>query len=183
MQTHGRDAVVADLDAELAELSDVVAELVDLATDVRGAEEVAPLTLSEVAGPVVERARRRTDRSIEIDGRRSAVLEARPEAIARALRNLIDNAAKFSPAGSPIRVEIDGGRVTVHDRGPGVPEAERERIFDRFHRAESSRALPGSGLGLAIVRQVVEAHGGEVFAAPSPDGGAAIGFVIPTVDD
>ncbi len=177
-----RDEVVADLDAELGELSDLVSELVDLATDMRENEDVAPLTLVEVAGPVVERARRRTNRPIEIVTVREVVLEGRPEAIGRGVRNLIDNAAKFSPAGTPIRVLIDGGRLTVHDQGPGVPEGERERIFDRFHRVESSRTLPGSGLGLAIVRQVADAHGGSVFADDSPDGGAAIGFVLPTVD-
>ena len=182
LSAEDRDAVVADLDAELGELSELVVELVDLATDVRSDEELAPLTLGEIAEPVVDRARRRTDRSIEIDAGRRVVLEGRPEALARAIRNLVDNAAKFSPPGSPIRVEISGGRVTVHDRGPGVREADRERIFDRFHRGESSRSLPGSGLGLAIVREVVDAHGGEVFAGPSPDGGAAIGFTIPTVD-
>ena len=90
--------------------------------------------------------------------------------------------AKFSPADSPIRIEIDGGALTVHDRGPGVPESDREKIFDRFHRVEASRTMPGSGLGLAIVHQVVDAHDGTVNAAESPDGGAAIGFRIPTVD-
>jgi len=177
-----RDALVSDLDAELGELSDLVAELVDLATDVRSAEDLAPTTLTEIAEPVVERARRRTDREITIRTDRSVVLEARPEALARAVRNLIDNAAKFSPAGTPIVVEVDAGRITVHDDGPGVPEAERDQIFDRFHRVEASRTLPGSGLGLAIVRQVVEAHGGQVFAGPSTNGGAAIGFSLPTVD-
>jgi two-component system sensor histidine kinase MprB len=177
-----RDAVVSDLDAELGELSDLVAELVDLATDVRDEEDLAPLTLSEVAGPVVERARRRTGREIDVVTARAVVVEARPDAIARAIRNLVDNAAKFSPPGSPIRVEVDGGRLTVLDHGPGIPAEDRDRIFDRFHRLESSRTLPGSGLGLAIVRQVADAHGGSVFAGPSPDGGAAIGFVIPTVD-
>jgi two-component system sensor histidine kinase MprB len=177
-----REALVADLDAELGELSDLVVELVDLATDVRSGEELAPVTLTEIAEPVVERARRRTEREIVVETDRVVVLEARPEAVARAIRNLVDNAAKFSPPGSLIRVHISGGRLTVHDVGPGVPEDEQERIFDRFHRVESSRTLPGSGLGLAIVRQVVEAHGGEVFAGPSPDGGAAIGFSIPTVD-
>jgi len=182
LSSEDRDAVVSDLDAELGELSDLVAELVDLATDVRSGEDLAPLTLTEVAEPVVERARRRTGREITVETARTVVLEARPESVARAIRNLIDNAAKFSPDGTPIRVEIGGGRLTVHDQGPGVPEEERERIFDRFHRLEASRTMPGSGLGLAIVRQVVEAHGGEVFAGPSPDGGAAIGFSIPTID-
>ena len=177
-----RAALVDDLDVELSELSDLVTELVDLATDVRADEDLAPLTLAEVAGPVVERARRRSERSIEIDERRSMVLEGRPEALARAVKNLVDNAAKFSPAGSPIRVEIDGGVLTVHDQGPGIPVSEWSSVFERFHRVESSRTLPGSGLGLAIVRQVVEAHDGTVFAAASPDGGAAVGFRLPTVD-
>lgn len=177
-----RAAVVADVDAELGELSELVAELVDLAADVRDDEPTAPVTLEEIAVPVVERARRRTDREITIDTVRSVVLEARPEALGRAIRNLVDNAAKFSPPGAPIRVEIDGGVLTVHDAGPGVPEAERARIFDRFHRLESSRSLPGSGLGLAIVRQVVEAHDGTVVVGESPTGGAAIGFRLPTID-
>jgi two-component system, OmpR family, sensor histidine kinase MprB len=177
-----RAALVDDLDAELGELSDLFAELVDLAGDVRNDEELAPVTLAEVAEPVVERAVRRTERSIAIEKGRTIVLEARPDALARAIRNLIDNAAKFSPAGTSIRVVIDGGRLAVHDRGPGIPEGERAAVFDRFHRVESSRTLPGSGLGLAIVRQVAEAHGGTVFVEESPDGGAAVGFVLPTVD-
>ena len=182
LSNEDRDAVVSDLDAELGELSELVTELVDLATDVRGDEDLAPLSLTEVAAPVVERARRRTGREIEVVTAGAVVVEARPDAMARAIRNLVDNAAKFSPAGSPIRVEVDGGRLTVHDRGTGIPPEDRDRIFDRFHRLESSRTLPGSGLGLAIVRQVVDAHGGSVFAGASPDGGAAIGFTIPTVD-
>ncbi|MDW3217030.1 MAG: HAMP domain-containing sensor histidine kinase [Acidimicrobiales bacterium] len=182
LSSDDRAAVVADIDAELGELSDLVAELVDLAADVRADEPVALLTLDEVAAPVVERARRRTEREITVEVARSVVMEARPDALARAIRNLIDNAAKFSPPGTPIRVEIDGGSLTVHDAGPGVPPADRERIFDRFHRVESSRTLPGSGLGLAIVRQVAEAHDGTVVATDSPDGGAAIGFRLPTID-
>jgi two-component system, OmpR family, sensor histidine kinase MprB len=177
-----RSALVDDLDAELGELSDLFAELVDLATDVRDDEDLAPLTLAEVAEPVVERAIRRTERVIELEKGRTIVLEGRPDALARAIRNLIDNAAKFSPAGTPIRVEITGGRLAVHDQGPGIAEDEREAVFERFHRVESNRSLPGSGLGLAIVRQVAEAHGGSVFVEDSPDGGAAVGFRLPTVD-
>ncbi len=182
LSAEDREAVVADIDAELGELTDLVAELVEFAADVRDDEPASPLTLADVAEPVVERARRRTDREITVEVARTVVLEARPEALARAIRNLIDNAAKFSPADSPIRIEIDGGALTVHDRGPGVPESDREKIFDRFHRVEASRTMPGSGLGLAIVHQVVDAHDGTVNAAESPDGGAAIGFRIPTVD-
>ncbi|MDE0065614.1 MAG: HAMP domain-containing sensor histidine kinase [Acidimicrobiaceae bacterium] len=175
-------AIIGDLDAELSELSDLVAELVELAVDVRTDEDPVPLTLEEIALPVVDRARRRTERHIEVSIERSLMLDARPEALARAMRNLVDNAAKFSPAGSAIRVVVDGGMFAVHDQGPGIPEAQRKVVFARFHRLEPSQALPGSGLGLAIVGDVVEVHGGSVFVTDSPEGGAAVGFRLPTID-
>jgi len=177
------DAVLGDIHAELGELTDLVAELVDLAADVREDEPLAPVQLAELAEPVVERARRRTGRTIEFDAHRGAAVEGRPESLSRAIRNLIDNAAKFSPSESVIRVVIDGGTVSVHDSGPGIPVDQRERIFDRFYRVESTRTLPGSGLGLAIVSQVAEVHDGSVFATDSPEGGATVGFRVPTVDD
>ena len=178
-----RTAIIDDIHAEIAELGDLVAELVDLATDVRADEDPAPVELAELAAPIVERQARRTERTIELDVRRRAVIEARPQAVSRAIRNLVENATKFSPDGTSITVIVDGGAVTVLDAGPGIPEADRSRVFDRFHRVEATRTMPGSGLGLAIVRQVAEAHGGSVSATEAPGGGAAVGFVLPTVDD
>lgn len=178
-----RAEILGDVHAELGELTELVTELVDLATDVRDDEDPVPLELADLVAPIAERSGRRTSRQVDVTVRSRAVVEARPAATSRAIRNLIDNAAKFSPAGSPIRVEIDGGAVTVHDQGPGIAESERERIFDRFHRVEATRTLPGSGLGLAIVKQVAEAHGGQASMAPSPDGGSAFTLQIPTVDD
>jgi len=175
-------AVVSDIDAELGELTELVTELVDLASDLRDDEDLQLVSLAELAGPVAERTQRRTGRAIEVRVLRSEVVEGRPEALSRAIRNLIDNAAKFSPDRSAVVVEVDGGAVTVHDSGPGIPLGERVRVFDRFHRVESTRSMPGSGLGLAIVRQVAESHGGRVAAGDSPLGGAAVGFEIPTVD-
>ena len=174
--------ILDDVDAELSELSDLVAELVDLAADIRTDEEPELIEMAEVVEAVAERARRRSGRDVTVRVERSRPLEARPEALARAVRNLVDNAIKFSEDG-PIEVVVDGGAVTVHDAGPGVPEADRERIFERFHRLEADRGRPGSGLGLAIVRQVAEAHGGRVFATASPLGGAAVGLRIPEIDD
>ena len=75
------------------------------------------------------------------------------------------------------------GAVTVFDVGPGIPEADQSRIFDRFHLVEATRTMPGSGLGLAIVKQVAEAHGEFVSATEVPGGGAAVGLVLPAVDD
>lgn len=178
-----RQAIVDDIGAEVGELSDLVAELVDLATDVREDEDPVPVELAELTGPIVDRQARRTERAVELDVRSRAVVEARPQAVGRAIRNLVENAAKFSPAGSPITVVVDGGSVTVLDDGPGIPAEDRAKVFDRFHRVEATRTMPGSGLGLAIVKQVAEAHGGTVSAGESPSGGAAVGFTIPTVDD
>ena len=83
-------------------------------------------------------------------------------------RNLIDNAIKFSPSGAPIAIQIfrDSGRpgFSVADRGPGIPRAERDRIFQRFYQVDRSRskARPGSGLGLAIVKHIAQLHGASV---------------------
>ena len=176
-----RAAVLDDVDAELGELTDLVTELVDLAADIQADEQLQLIDLTEVVKPVAQRARRRSGRDIIVRVERAVPVEGRPEALARAVRNLVDNAVKFSGEG-PIEVVVDGGAVTVHDSGPGVPESDRARIFERFYRMEPDRDQPGSGLGLAIVRQVAEVHGGEVRAGESPLGGAAIGLRIPEID-
>lgn len=177
-----RDAVLDDVDAELRELTDLVTELVDLAADIQADEQLQLVNLAEVIEPVAQRARRRSGRDIIVRVERGVPVEGRPEALARAVRNLVDNAVKFSAQG-PVEVVVDGGSVTVHDAGPGVPAADRERIFERFHRLETDRDRPGSGLGLAIVRQVAEVHGGEVTVQESPLGGAAFTLRIPEIDD
>ncbi len=177
-----RAAVLDDVDAELGELTDLVTELVDLAADVQAHEELQLIDLSEVAETVLERARRRSGRDIALRVERGVPVEGRPEALARAVRNLVDNAVKFS-AGGPVEVVVDGGSLGVHDAGPGIPDGDRERVFERFHRLEADRDQPGSGLGLAIVRHVAEAHGGTVWAGDSPLGGAAVGLTIPELDD
>lgn len=100
----------------------------------------------------------------------------------RALRNLVENAVAYADA--PIlRIERTESEVQVHvdDAGPGVPEAERERIFEPFHRVEGSRARAtgGTGLGLAIVRRVAERHGGSATCSESPEGGARFTLRLP----
>jgi two-component system sensor histidine kinase MprB len=101
----------------------------------------------------------------------------------RAVLNLLDNAAKWSPPGETVGVDVrrrNGvARVTVADRGPGVPEADLERVFERFHRTAEARALPGSGLGLAIVRQVVTSHGGRAWLARRDGGGTEACIELP----
>jgi len=174
-----RDQIVDDAVLEVEELSALVAELVDLATDARRAtEDWREVPLEDV----VERAAERTRRH----HRREVVLELEPTTVRgsaalleRAVTNLLDNAAKWSPPDGRVRVVLADRRLRVLDDGPGVTDADRERLWDRFWRAEGGQDVPGSGLGLAIVREVVEAHGGTVHAANRPEGGLDIGFTLP----
>jgi two-component system sensor histidine kinase MprB len=94
-----------------------------------------------------------------------------PATIERAVVNLLDNAAKWSPLGAEVDVEVRGSQLVVRDHGPGIPDEDLPYVFDRFYRARAARGLPGSGLGLAIVRQVAESHGGEVVAEHAEGGG------------
>ncbi len=104
------------------------------------------------------------------------------KALAEALYNLLDNAVKYSPTGSPIRLAAlhanAATRISVEDEGRGIRASERERIFEKFHRGD--RSVKGFGLGLAIVRGIVEAHGGRVFVEDGSNGGAR--FVIELKD-
>lgn len=109
-----------------------------------------------------------------------------PGALTRVLRNLADNAAAHAASRVRIALSAAGGRavVEVGDDGPGIPEAERDRVFDRFVRLDASRGRTtgGSGLGLAIVRELVAAHGGTVRAEAAPSGGALFRVELPLAD-
>lgn len=108
--------------------------------------------------------------------------------VEQAMINLIDNALKYSAAGTPIDVAVraDGGEVVfeVRDRGRGIPAGEERRIFERFYRCAregtEGERIEGAGLGLAVVRAVAQAHGGRVEAETRPGGGARIALRIPS---
>lgn len=103
--------------------------------------------------------------------------------IERVLCNLLENATKYTPAGSRITIaaEVNGSNlaVSVYDNGPGLPVGKEESIFEKFTRGEKESATTGVGLGLAICRAIVQAHGGQIRARKSPEGGASIRFTIP----
>jgi two-component system sensor histidine kinase MprB len=176
-----RASMIDAAHSEVAELSTLVAEVVDLATDRYEEEEATDVRLSEVAEDIAERARRRNGREVIIDDDGSVVTVKR-DAIERAINNIVANADKWTPEGEPIIVGIEAGGVTVTDSGPGFDERDVDHVFERFYRSSEARSIPGSGLGLSIVAQIVEDHGGTVFAHNRSEGTGAVGGFTLTVD-
>ena len=170
-----------DVRGQIEELSALVGDLVELARDEPTTHVVAEVDLAEVVERAVTRVRRRAHGvafDVELD---PWPVIGDASTLERAVTNLLDNAGKWSPAEGTVTVRLAGGVLTVDDEGSGIAEADRPHVFERFYRAEESRAMPGSGLGLAIVRQVVDRHGGLVEASQSPAGGARFSLWIPGV--
>ncbi|MGZ8745089.1 MAG: ATP-binding protein, partial [Nocardioides sp.] len=179
LSERARAELLDDVRAQIEELTTLVGDLVELARD----EPMSPIVVTVELHEVLEAAGAR--------GRRPAPgvtfrLEADPwyvegeaGAIERALTNLLDNAAKWSPPGGTVIVSLAGGVVTIDDEGSGIDDADLPHVFERFYRASESRAMPGSGLGLAIVAQVAERHSGTVVAGRSPSGGTRVTFALP----
>jgi len=156
-----------DLLSQLRELTRLVGDLVELARERPPESDLEQIDLADLVAGCVERARLRG--SFECSLRPCAVRADRAR-LERAVTNLLDNARKWSPPGGTVHVAVADGELVVRDEGPGIDDADRPYVFDRFYRSAESRRLPGSGLGLAIVRQVAEMHGGAAWAAP-PRGG------------
>jgi two-component system sensor histidine kinase MprB len=166
-----RERLLTDVVEQLTEMTTLIAELIDLARGEQQTEEPEEVRLDLVASEAVERARRnRPAVTFSTDFQESTV-QGVHSTIERAVANLLDNAAKWSPPGAEVEVAVRDGAVTVRDHGPGIDEEDLPHVFDRFYRSRSARGRPGSGLGLAIVRQVAVAHGGEVIAEQADGGG------------
>ncbi|HEX6678730.1 MAG TPA: HAMP domain-containing sensor histidine kinase [Actinomycetes bacterium] len=182
LEAGARERLLGDLDGELRELSGLVDELVALAVDRYDDEPEQTVALDALGERAADRTRRRSGRKILVDAEPAKVV-AKPQQLLRAVGNLLDNAVKFSPDGTPIELTVRPGRLQVRDHGPGIAPEDVAHVFDRFYRAVDARSLPGSGLGLAIVRQVVEDGGGSVRAANHPDGGAVFTVELPVAGD
>ena len=168
-----QDSLRRDIVAELDELTALVGDVVELARGATPDGSVEDVRLDEVVRAAVEIARRRADLAFDMD-LEPTVVRGQADRIGRAVSNLVDNARKWSPAGSVVEVALGGGVLAVRDHGPGFQEADLPFVFDRFYRAGDARGLPGSGLGLAIARQAAEACGGFAEAQNAPGGGALL---------
>jgi two-component system sensor histidine kinase MprB len=169
-----REQLLGDVTEQLTEMTALIAELVELARGDQAPSELEDVRLDLVTADAIERTRRnRPGVSFEAE-LEETLIRGVPATIERAVSNLLDNAAKWSPPGGDVEVTLRGGELTVRDHGPGIDESDLPFVFDRFYRAPSARGMPGSGLGLAIVRQVAEAHGGAVVAGPAEGGGTVM---------
>lgn len=210
-----RRSMLVDVRDQAEDLGLLVSDLIELARgDVPDHDADEPVALDQLVEECVVRARR-DHRGVTFETTLAPlVVSGRPDRLARAISNLLNNAALHGAGGRgtvEVRVATDGvdgdgdrlwatderaasapggsatagarATVAVVDHGPGVPEAERVRIFDRFRRGDDSRERHGSGLGLAIVRQVAIVHHGEVGVSETPGGGATFRLTLPVAVD
>lgn len=191
----GLDAATRESLARAAVQVRAMRELVDSLMLLRRASEgpaavrqaFEPVDLSDVVDAatreVVARYPGRGD-DLARDSELDVVVAGHPGLLVAAVRNLLDNAFKFTPPHTPVRVRVArdsrGATVCVEDGGRGIAEADRERVFDPFFRGTEARAeSSGFGLGLPILRRIARAHGGDVTIESSPLGGARITLLLP----
>jgi signal transduction histidine kinase len=163
-------ALAAAALTEAGEMRVLINDLVELARDGQAPFHIEDVRLDLIAERVTVRAASRAPGlRYELDCRPSLV-RGDPDALERAIGNLVDNALKWAPPDGRIRISAAAGTVEVSDDGPGIPAEDLPHIFDRFYRSATARALPGSGLGLAIVRRIADMHDGTVEAIPLQQG-------------
>ena len=177
-----------DVVGQIDELTTLVGDLVDLAREDGPQQVIEDVDLAEVLENSLERVkRRRPDLNFSMQTESWHVF-GDPHALGRALLNLLDNAAKWSPDNGTVRVKMKPKanglmEISFADSGPGIPVEDRAKVFERFYRSIQSRSMPGSGLGLAIVQQVVVRHGGTITIGESDDGGCLMVVCLPGVPD
>jgi two-component system phosphate regulon sensor histidine kinase PhoR len=188
LEAGDRAAFLDRIQGQVTRLGALVDELLDLSRIESGAVQLRPeeidlgVLLAEAAGALRERAER-AGVAFALPPPGAAHVEADRSSVLRIATNLLDNAVKYGPAGSTVRVEAadDGALVSlrVRDEGPGIAPADLPRVFERFYKADQSRTNAGVGLGLAIVKHLVRVHGGQVEAANAEGGGAIFTVRLP----
>lgn len=182
------DEYVPVLREQVGALSTLVDDLFELARIDAGALTlelhrlpVAPVVSSSLRGVEAEARSRHVVLAAEV--RDDVIARFAPDKVERVLMNLLTNALRHTPSDGAVAVRVEPGtsevRVAVEDTGAGLDAEARERMFDRFWRADTSRSSRGAGLGLAIARGLVEAQGGRIWAESREDGGARVCFTLP----
>jgi len=169
-----------ELKQDIAEMEHMLEEYLAFARG-EGGEEALPTNLGDLLHSVVAQSRRKGG-FIDLHVESEMMIPLRPNAVRRALTNLIDNAARFAEHVS-VRAGVRDDRVeiTVDDDGPGIPLDKRDEVFKPFFRVEGSRnpGTGGVGLGMTIARDIVRAHGGDIELGESPGGGLRARFSLP----
>jgi two-component system sensor histidine kinase KdpD len=182
-----RRELIDDLEAEADRLYRLVEDLMVLAKSERGTVDRAtePLLLARLVGRVVRSEHERWPAMKFAVHADNAVTTARGDEtyVEQVVRNLLSNAAKYSPPGSMVNVIVDGTRegvrLRVLDDGPGIEPEEASRLFELYYRSPSTAAIAsGAGIGLYVCRVLVEAMGGRIWALPRSEGGSEFGFVL-----
>jgi two-component system sensor histidine kinase KdpD len=185
-----RQELLQSILGEAERLNRLVTNLLEMTRLEAGALKVhkEPQGLVEVIGPVLQRlSRQLTSREVRVDLPADLPLVPLDDLlIQQVLTNLVENAAKYTPADSPIEIAAsihnDAVVISVADRGPGLKQEDRERVFEKFFRSTTNGIRSGVGLGLAICRGIVELHGGRIWAENRPQGGAIFRFTLPVGD-
>jgi two-component system sensor histidine kinase KdpD len=183
-----RARLARSIEIKAREMSDLVSNVLDLTRFEAGKIELRRdwQTLDDLVGAALESVGERlAGHPVEVALRADLPpVHVDATLIVQVLANLLDNAVKYTPAGTRIRISAvpDGGfvRVSVDDEGPGLPQGDPARLFDKFQRGHDEGAVVGVGLGLAICRAIVRAHGGDIEAGSRPGGGARFEFTLPT---
>lgn len=174
-----RKEVLGRVVAQVEELSELVSSVTQLAKGRYPEESHRSVRMDEVTSAALEAARRDWPHTQFRAALESCAVVGSAERLRIAVKNLLDNAAKFGPPGGPVEVRLSRGELTVRDHGPGIEPGDAPYVFDRFYRALSARSVPGSGLGLSVVSDVARDHGGAVEAHPAPGGGTVVRLTVP----
>jgi two-component system sensor histidine kinase MprB len=176
-----RARILGDVTLQLDELTGLLGDLIELARGGELAFQQEDVRLDVLVADTVERVAARFPGLRFTPELEPAIVVGTPERLHRAIGNLLDNAAKWSPPGGEVDVRVAGGDVMVRDHGPGIADEDLPYVFDRFYRSPGARGTPGSGLGLAIVTQIAESHGGTVTADNAEGGGARFTLHLPAI--
>jgi two-component system sensor histidine kinase KdpD len=190
MEASARRSLAESIEVQAHEMSNLISNVLDLMRLESGRVELRSDTHSveDLVGAALHRLEPRLrDHPVEIDVPEDLPnVRVDPVLASQVLANLLDNAAKYTPAGTRIRIaavaDASMVRVVVEDDGPGLPAGDPRLLFEKFQRGREESAVVGAGLGLAICRAIVSAHGGEISAGPGVHGGARFEFTLPVAE-